>query len=184
VMVLPVVMFVMILVVEAALVMTAKNGVTYAAFAAARAAAVWLPASGPEIAQEKAREAAVVALAAFANGINQPELRASDGALEDAFVSLYREATDDPAAENYLRRKFRAAVEATSVELEESPADGEPWRRDVTAIVRFRYKFHLPITARLLGRSDGRAPLVSRATLALEIPQNADGALGISYASP
>ena len=95
VMVLPVVIFIMVLVVETALIMTAKIGVTYAAFAAVRSAAVWQSTAGTAVAEQKARQAAIQALVPFANG-----LRGSAGAqsgtspgAEGRYVELYKRQT-------------------------------------------------------------------------------------------
>src|SRR5262245_56396176 len=68
VMVIPMYALLMCTIVEMALMLTAKLGTVYAAYAAARSASVWSSATEWEKAQEKAKTAAVQAMVPFSSG--------------------------------------------------------------------------------------------------------------------
>ncbi len=187
VMVLPVVIFIMVLVVETALIMTAKIGVTYAAFAAVRSAAVWQSTAGTAVAEQKARQAAIQALVPFANG-----LRGSAGAqsgtspgAEGRYVELYKRQTGAPASERYLRSKYGQAGEAVSVTVRDRTDQhpDEPWKADLAVTVEFQYAFHVPLISRLYGSPGGTMPITAQCMLQNEAPKNPSRSLGISYAS-
>lgn len=183
-MVLPIVVVLLILIGETAMIMVAKTGVTYAAFAAARSSSVWQFNEG--IAQQKATQAAVQAMAPFANGLKATALSGqSSTAVEDDFVALYRSATTNPMSDAYIRRKYRYARDAISVTSSHQAAKNgnQPGAYDIKVSVEYRYSFHMPFVSRFFGSADGKLRIHSTAILPAEVPMNDKRSLGISYAS-
>ena len=137
------------LVVDMSLILTAKIGTVYAAFAAGRSAAVWVPSGiGDSAAREKARVAAAMAMTSFASGsqAHQPTAGGSP-AWSDAMVTAHQQFAADPARDEYLRRKTRYADWATQVQI----TGGDRAGSDVNVTLDYRAPFHLPGIGLLLG---------------------------------
>lgn len=192
VMVLPFMIILIVMIAETAMILTAKIGTTYAAFAAARTAIVWQPAGGDAVAHQKSQQAAVQALAPFANGLIQPETQNGTAAAgEEEWLKLYQEwkskgTSGRQPSDDYLRRKFRYASSMVSVGIAREPplhAD-RPWDYDLRVTVEYKYTFHVPVLARMFGSSDGKLRISSTSRLQNEAPMNEQESLGISYASP
>ena len=137
------------LVVDMSLILTAKVGTVYAAFAAGRSAVVWMPSgAGPQAARNKARTAAAMAMTPFASGAraHQPT-SGSAASFGPALVAAHRTFAAKPAGDDYLLRKARYAQWATEVQL----AGGDRADRDLTVTIDYRAPFHLPGIGLLLG---------------------------------
>jgi len=185
VMTLPLVVLLVAASAETAMILTARIGVGYAAFSAARSAAVWLPAGGEDAAQRRARQAAAQALIPFANGlqdVNGPPVGSTDS-LQEAWLEYHAASYAGSVSPEYLRRKCRYAHAMTTVAIEKSRAESkESWDYDVNAVVTYKYSFHCPLFG--LFFSDGKLTMTAAAKLKVEAPKNAAESLGISYASP
>ncbi len=186
VMVLPFVAIFMMLIAETSMILLAKMGTSYAAFAAARSAIVWQSTAGDGLAQQKARQAAVQALTPFANGFKASAIGEGDlSGIQEEYLDVFRQASSAQVSVNYVRRKFQNSDSMVSVALSRQPsaAGTDPWQFDVQATVEYRYSFHVPFLARLFGGSDAKLPVRSSASLPSEAPMNDQQLLGISYAS-
>jgi hypothetical protein len=161
-------------IIEAALTMVVKLGTSYAAFAAARSYAVWLP-SNPGMASEKAQQAAAQAMTAFAS---------ADGGGGGGYGSAYRQYAGSEAhsvSASYVDRKRGSAGGATSVSLDSSPSS---WNGDLKVTVHYRMPFRIPAIGRILGF--GRSMMIkSEATIQVEgvkgKPIGTSRPLGIQY---
>lgn len=187
-MVLPFIMMLIIMIAETAMILVAKMGTTYAAYAAVRSAVVWQPTAGDKVAREKATQAARQAMTPFANGMIDARPPGSDNAttLEDEMMKLYQQSSTSQASLNYIRRKYRYAADAVKVTISKQPPknDKEPWNYDVKASVDYQYTFHIPILARMYGSSNGKMTIQNETVLSSEAPMNEKQSLGITYASP
>jgi hypothetical protein len=169
----PIVMLLVCVVIETSLVLVVKTGTMYAAFAAARSAAVWLPAD-PKLADHKIRLAAIHAMVPFSEGnpIHTSRLGAPAGGtgLGAAYYKAYSKYGGDraKAPPEYLAKKLAFAVRATEVTWSpRRPVENE----DINVTVRYKMPLHIPGAARVLGHSDGVYPITSQATLQNEGPK-------------
>jgi hypothetical protein len=180
VMVVPVITLLMCLIVESALMLSAKLGTVYAAYVGARVATVWSSAANWERAEERIEQAAVRAFVPFASGGSSRD----DGGEANVarFVESYRTYADRPVADAYVSRKYQNAAAAVTVRT-----DGPPpaWDAAITVTVRYEYPFRVPGIGRLLGEKGANGgyhfPVASRITLQNEGPQNDSQDLGIGY---
>jgi len=190
VMTFPIYMMLVCLVIQSTLILVVKMGTVYAAFAAARAAVVWGPAE-PPMGLEKARLAAVGAMAPFASSSSSHAAGAGvSGASSPAarrYFEAYRRYSRGPATANYLISKYRFAERATEVSPGATPArPGD----DLTVEMTYEMPLVIPGAGRILGH---RAPwpaarfwtrrIASSATLTDETPAGPDQTLGIDYVS-
>jgi Flp pilus assembly protein TadG len=137
----PIYLLLVCVIIEAALTMTVKLGTSYAAFAAARSYAVWLPLSGQ--AEQKAQQAAAQAMTPFAAD--------KGGGGGGGIGSAYRQYAGGEAhsvSSGYVDRKRGYAGGATEVSLYSAPAN---WDGDVKVTVRYRMPFRIPAIGRILG---------------------------------
>jgi hypothetical protein len=85
-----------------------------------------------------------------------------------------------------MRAKYKYANKHLNCQLD-VPDDGqkdEPWLVDITANVDYRYAFHVPGVALLMGEKDaiGRFYTIhGKSTLQSEAPKNEKQSLGIKY---
>jgi len=215
VMILPFYVLLICVIIETTLMLVAKMGTTYAAFCAARAAIVWDVADSSSTAksqsraglapnqepsempvssqtQQKASDAAVIAMTPFASGspihIGAADKSTGDNSAADqAYVSAFRKAAPHSRVSlNYLAQKARYAQSATTVEI--APKKSNSPAGELEAAVTYRYPFHLPVVGRLFGAArsqSGGAFLVyeirSNCVLPSEAPRNPDRSLGIEY---
>lgn len=188
VMVIPIYVLLMCLIAECTLLLMAKIGTVYAAYAGARTAIVW-QSIDEGTAQEKTLTAAVHAMVPFAGGMADLDGTSGASGQMEEYLEAYREYAEEPASSRYMEAKYRYASGMTTVTSELSSDDGaEPWESDIIVTVEYRAPFHIPMIARLLGgekHSNGLwiHQITSKAALQNEAPQNEDGKLGISYAS-
>lgn len=185
VMVIPIYALVMCLIIEAALILTAKIGTVYAAFAAARTASVWSSHTTWEKTMEKANRAALKSMVPFASGTQgfmssapSDSKTVSDGLL---YLGAYQVYARDPKSAKYLAFKYGYASRNVKVEIE-----GPPEKSDtpITAKVTYQFPFNIPMIAPLLGKKgpDGYFfTLTSTATIPNEGPRDNRKTIGIGY---
>ena len=184
VMVIPLYALLICTIVEMAMMLTAKLGTVYAAYAAARSASVWSSATVWETTEEKAKLAAIKTMVPFASG-TQPLLdsAAPDAILDAAmYVAAYQSYAKKPVSTEYLLMKYGYAARHLKVEIEGPP---EKWDADITAKVTYDFPFNVPGVGRIIGKpslSGGYIfSLTSEVTLPNEGPQNEDKTIGIGY---
>lgn len=188
VMVVPFYIFFICLVVETTLMIVAKYGTTYAAYAGVRSAIVHYSNRDLSTSQEFAEHAAIRAFAPFANGIEKTETEPRNRENQSQYLKAHRLFAAKPASERYLRSKYDHAHKHLKAQLKlddgSNDAQNEPWLANLTVDVEYRYAFHVPGVGLLLGKSDaeGRFYAVhSSATLQSEAPMNEEESLGIDY---
>lgn len=185
VMVVPIYLFLMCLVVETTLVLSAKSGTIYAAYQASRAGVVWSSSASWPQTEAKMRQAAVEAMVPFASGTQRRGKLEPESARARRFLDAYEEYARSKAHRPYLASKYRYAEKAVTVTSDGPPA---AWHSDLKVTVKYDFPFNVPGIGRLLGekRSDGQFyfPITSEAVLQNEGPKNAAQRTGIRYASP
>lgn len=212
----PVYLMVVALIIQATLILFVKMGTVYAAYSASRSAIVWRNAEvkgenvpdGSALAQRKAKQAAVNALAPFASsnanhrtgmffvlpgdlpGAIQYELtyrRLANGNVssDKAVISPFVGKPKSIAPSSYVRNKYRFASLATSVKLE--PPDPD-WNAPFKTTVTYEMPMVIPGAGRILGtwwksfRFYSRN-IVSTIEMPSETPQSANHRIGIPYKS-
>lgn len=144
----PLLALIVCLIVDTTLILVAKTGTVYAAYAAGRSAIVWFPSGiSPGVAQEKADAAAIHAMTPFASGSKQhrPPVSADSGMT--AFLNAHQAFSTKPAKLDYLGFKYRYAKWATDVTTD---AGGDSSRPVVTTVT-YKAPFHMPGIGRILG---------------------------------
>lgn len=191
IMVIPLYILLICIVVETTLVILAKFGTNYAAYAGVRSAIVYFTENKSDIARAMAQKAAVKAFVPFANGYQEPGAPSSTG--ESANQELYLRAARDYGLnsryENYLRSKYKYAVNHLRVaNLRVDPSQGapqdEPWLKDMTVDIEYDFAFHVPIVGQLIGterEGEYYYTVQSSARLQSEAPKNKEESLGINY---
>lgn len=181
------------LVIECSLLLVAKIGSMYAAYAAVRSAVVWESAKAVNgkvsnrLMQDKSERAAVLAMAGFASGSTQHAAGGSTGsnlvAPVVASAELFRKGRF--VNSSYLARKVRYSAghtRVTNIDRASNAPDAL-----LTATVEFDAPFHIPGIGRLIGQASGNGYYVIRvntsATLPSESPQNEARDIGIQYIS-
>ena len=140
VMVIPVYALLICLIIESVLMLTAKLGTVYSAFAAARTASVWSSATTWEKTLEKAKAAATKSMTPFASGTQGRTNKAvSVDAL--AYDAAYHTYAKKPISDKYLLSKYRYAQEHVRVEIKGPP---EHWDSAITAKVTYEFPFNVP----------------------------------------
>ena len=180
VMVIPFLMLIICLIVESCLMLSAKLGTVYAAYAGARAASVWSSATDWNQAQDRIEKAAIQAMVPFASG------SASNSGSPPEFAEEYQTAYDswatNPVSANYVRSKLANAASQLTVRVVDRPAR---WDSDIEVKVKYNFPFHVPGVGQLLGQASGSGgyvfPLTSTAIVPNDGPQNATQDLGIGY---
>ncbi len=180
VMVIPVLMLLVAMVVESALMLTAKLGTVHAAYVAARVATVQSSTTDWPTAEARIERAAQQAMVPFSSGSNRSQTPSADS--DDDYRSAYQQWADEAVADSYVQSKQRDAAGNVRVRIDGPPAS---WQADVTAVVSYDYPFRLPGIGRLIGEPSAGGgftfPLTSRATLPGDGPQNSTQTLGIGY---
>lgn len=201
VLLLPFYTLLMATVVDCTLLLVVKTGTAYAAFTAARAAAVWHPESNfppPQApdsipAEAKIRQVSLAAIRAmwpFASG-SRDHQSGGPGAflcrpedLERAIAGR-RGYSKGAESEDYLKRKWQYAAKATQVDIN---CDSTAFNAKYTVTVTYEAPIHLPGVGRLLGRRSklpgasyfSRA-IVSSAIIEREGAKSQNQSLGIRY---
>ncbi len=191
VLVVPVYTLLVCTVIECTLMLTVKLATTYAAYASARAAVVWLPAEiPPERRRGMIHLAAINAMWPFASG-SRDHATAGEGTFvpderaAQACIAAYRAYSGGRAPEDYLMRKWRYAAKATNIEISSSSDD---FNAQIQVTVEYEMPLNIPGVGRFLGRRaswPGAAfytrRIASSATLELEGHKSTSGRLGIDY---
>jgi Flp pilus assembly protein TadG len=186
----PLYVYLVALVVESSILLVVKAGTVYGAYAAARSAIVYRSQGVPR-ANEKARLAAVNAMAPFASssdlhadGVDRSKQGAADDFARQArkFVQL------KGASPGYLPAKYLYADKAVRVSVskdDEKKPDG---------LVRVRLTYQAPTFVAGIGRIFGSrsakggayytVPIVTEVSLPDEAPRSESGKLGIDHATP
>lgn len=192
----PFYLMLVLLVFELTFLLVARAGTQYAAFAAARAAAVWHHAKHEPAAELRPKQAAWAHLAPFVTG-RQRELDAAGPVPAEArelapdyAAAVRRFMTPAGAAESrapdaaFLERKVLNAAARAEVLVEPLGEDGP--HRLVRVTVTFRAPLHMPVVSRFLD-PDGTAPfeypLRAAVTLTAEGPETESGTFGIDHVS-
>ena len=180
VMVIPVYALLICLIIESVLMMTAKLGTVYSAFAAARTASIWSSATTWEKTMEKAQSAAAKSMTPFASGTHGGWTKAAtvDGlAYEGAYLAYAKK----PISLKYLANKYGYAQDHVKVEIEGPP---EHWDSPITAKVTYQFPFNIPGISRIFGKrgTDGYYyEITSQASMPNEGPQDDRETIGIGY---
>jgi Flp pilus assembly protein TadG len=185
VMVIPIFALLICLIIEGALILTAKLGTVYAAFAAARTASVWSSHTTWEQTMEKSQRAAFKTMVPFASGTQG--FRASVPTDADTvakglvYWGAYKAYAKNPESDKYLAAKYGYASRNVKVTIE-----GPPKKSDtpITAKVTYQFPFNIPGIARILGDKgpDGYYfNISSTATIPNEGPQDDRKTIGIGY---
>jgi hypothetical protein len=185
VMVIPMYALLLCAIIESVLMMSAKLGTVYAAFAAARTASVWSSATTWDKAMVKAKHSAVKTITPFATGMRSlPESLPGSGDLKNAgyYVAAYETFAKNTVSAKYMLAKYGYATRHTKVTIEGPPTS---WNGDIKAKVTYEFPFVIPGVARIFGRrgADGRYyfPITSEATIPNEGPQDDRKTIGIGY---
>ena len=185
VMVIPIYALLICLIIEAALILTAKLGTVYAAFAAARTASVWSSHTSWEKTQEKAQRAALQAMVPFASGtqslISNVPTDADTVADGLYYIGAYQAYAKDAQSTKYLASKYGYASRNVKVTIEGPPASSDA---PIVAKVTYQFPFNVPGIARILGDKgpDGYFfNISSTATIPNEGPQDNRKTIGIGY---
>ncbi|HEX5472479.1 MAG TPA: hypothetical protein VFW73_11360, partial [Lacipirellulaceae bacterium] len=181
VMVIPVYALLICLIIESVLMLTAKLGTEYSAFAAARTASVWSSATTWEQTMEMAKAAATKSMTPFASGTHGGLIKAASvDAL--AYVAAYHVFAKKTISDKYVLSQFGYAKSHVKVEIKGPP---EHWDSEITAKVTYEFPFNIPGIGRILGKRgiDGiyYYPISSEATLQNEGPQDDRKTIGIGY---
>lgn len=195
VLLLPVYVLLVCLLVEVVMLLNAQTGVDYAAWSAARAAAVWVPAEASTAGAaerniDMVRRAAVNALSVWATDTGAASTSADQQGAE-AMVAISRAAEGPeahPAA--WIRSKWHSANDATHVEFDpplsqlRSANFRDPVELSVT--VHYARPFFTPGIGRILGRRSATGyvrDLQATTTITVEFPRTRSGGLGWDYDS-
>jgi hypothetical protein len=178
VMVTPIYLLLICAAIESGLIMIAKLGTIYAAYAGARTAIVQYSSMRPDDAERLTIYATRKAFVPFANGLDTDMnyARASNEARQ--FIKAYESYSGVTSARiNYLAAKY---MDAQNLRVD---TGGPPshWHSDITVTVEYDYRFHVPGLSPIFGDP---LTITSSATLQNEGPKNETQRLGIRYASP
>jgi Flp pilus assembly protein TadG len=185
VMVIPILALLICLIIEGALMLTAKIGTVYSAYAAARTASVWSSHTTWEKTMEKSEFAALKTMVPFSSGTqgiisNLPTDTDTLKKGRDYWIA-YQAFAAKPESNKYLAAKFAYASRNVKVTIE-----GPPEKSDtpITAKVTYQFPFNIPGIARILGDKgpDGYYfNISSTATIPNEGPQDDRKTIGIGY---
>jgi len=183
----PIYAFLLCLIIECTLLLQVKIGTLYAAYAAARSAAVWYPAEiPPSVIEFKVKAAAAQALAPFASS-RDTHLAGIEGArgnseAADELYAAYAAYCNGPIPATGIRNKYQYAWQATDVSVK--PSDTGP-TANLAVTVRYQMPFHTAVGYCLGGqRSSGGLCLriiETTVTLQKEGVKSPTQKLGIHY---
>jgi Flp pilus assembly protein TadG len=185
VMVIPILALLICLIIEGALIMTAKIGTVYSAYAAARTASVWSSHTTWEKTKKKSEFAAIKTMVPFASGTQgfgssvSTDTETVKKGLD--YWIAYQAFAADPQSNKYVAAKFGYASRNVKVTIE-----GPPEKSDspITAKVTYQFPFNIPGIARILGDKgpDGYYfNISSTATIPNEGPRDDRKTIGIGY---
>ena len=143
VMVIPIYALLICLIIEAALILTAKLGTVYAAYAAARTASVWSSHTTWEKTMEKAKRAALKTMVPFASGTQDsldldqiPTDQDTAGRRHRPMWVAYNAYAAKPESNKYVAAKYAYASRNVEVEIE-----GPPEKSDTPITAKVTYHF-------------------------------------------
>jgi Flp pilus assembly protein TadG len=181
VMVIPVLMWLFCMIIECAIIANTKLGTVYAAYAAARTATVWLPATNAENANAKAQLAGVKAMAPFASGMRAGKIEPLPSADASAFLSAYHAYSTKTIQDKYVVNKFIYAEKHVRVQVEKPSSSVD----NIKVTLTYEYPFMIPGVGRLLGKQGEDKnfyyPISTTVELTNEAPQEDVGTIGIGY---
>lgn len=172
---------------EVTLLLLAKFGTVYGAYAGARSAVVW-EAMSPSLRQDRVREATVTAIAPFTiqakNPGSAPSVPSVSAELHAAdYVKALSRFSGSAVREGHLRQHFAEVAGKTNVSVKfSSMKRGAP----VEVTVTYRAAFLVPGVARLMDPDHQypfEYPITSSTVMHLEWPVSENGRLGIDYRS-
>jgi Flp pilus assembly protein TadG len=185
VMVIPIFALLICLIIEGALILTAKLGTVYSAYAAARTASVWSSHTSWEKTMEKSKRAALKTMVPFASGTQgiTSNLPTDSETVTNGlnYWLAYKGYAKKPESNKYVAAKYLYASRNVKVTIE-----GPPEKSDspVTAKVTYQFPFNIPGIAQILGDEgpDGYYfNISSTATIPNEGPQDDQKTIGIGY---
>jgi Flp pilus assembly protein TadG len=185
VMVIPIYALLMCLIIEAALILTAKLGTVYAAYAAARTASVWSSHTTWEKTMEKSQRSALKTMVPFASGtqsfLSSVPTSGETAANGLAYWGAYQAYAKSAQSNKYLAAKYGYASRNVKLTIE-----GPPEKSDspITAKVTYQFPFNIPGIARILGDKgpDGYFfNISSTAIIPNEGPRDDRKTIGIGY---
>jgi Flp pilus assembly protein TadG len=181
--------------VEVALMLNVHVGMDYAAWSAARAASVWIPAEQTKLTTgdvnaDMVRRAAVNAISAWSNANAVAPVSSADRGAQAILDGYKARCLGARQSDMYVLRKWNYANSATRVEFD-PPLQQLLQPRPVTpetvrVTVHYEMPFNLPGIGRLLGRRGRNGwvrDLKATAELRLERPLSTTGRMGIEYDS-
>ena len=172
---------------EVTLLMLAKFGTVYGAYAGARSAVVW-EAMSPSLREDRVREATVTAITPFTIQARNPGSSPSiPGISAQAHAADYVKAlsrfSGSAVREQHLRQHFADVAGKTRVSVNfTEKRRGAP----VEVTVTYRAAFLVPGVARLMDPDHQfpyEYPITSSTAMHLEWPVSENGRLGIDYRS-
>ena len=187
VMVIPIYALLICLIIEAALILTAKLGTVYAAYAAARTASVWSSHTTWEKTMEKAKRAALKTMVPFASGTQGPGRRTSPRTRTPwpTALSIWAPTTCTPR--NRSPTSTSPPSTATPAATSKSRSKARPRNRTRRSPPKSRitFPFNIPGIARILGDKGRRtvisSDISSTATIPNEGPRDNRKTIGIGY---
>lgn len=144
----PLIALIVCLVVDLTLILVAKIGTVYAAYAAARSAVVWVPSGvSAGTAQDKVEAAAQNAITPFASSNTRHRPVKTPPPSGFVYYAAHKSYADEPAEFEYLGWKWLYASWATKVAID----GGNDYRKDVTVTLDYKAPFHMPAIGRIFG---------------------------------
>ena len=186
VMVIPFYALFICVIIESALMLTAKLGTVYSAYGAARTASVWASATTWEKTKLKAEESAFRTMTPFASGTNlsvRDANTASNAGEALAYGRAYAFYGNGQVAPKYLLAKYSYARQHVKVVFEGPP---ETWNSEIKVKVTYDFPFYVPGVGRLFGTYNPvdrkyYYQLTSQVTLPNEGPKDGLPNIGIGY---
>jgi hypothetical protein len=145
----PLLALIVCLVIDMTLILVAKIGTVYAAYASARSAIVWVPSGvSKSDAQRKMESAAQQAMTPFASGSTGHRPLSVPAPAGIAYLAAHKSFADKPADLEYLGWKWQYAGWATKVTTDA----GRDYKKDVTVTLDYQAPFHMPAIGRIFGK--------------------------------
>lgn len=149
----PFYMFVICLVVESSLILIAKIGTVYAAYAGARALIVWQNAN-PNERVKRTQQAIAQAMAPFASG--DISVGAPPDSQDVNFATAYHQYSPSaPGNTRYLQNKYQYAWKYVPTETALPPINATKGDELLTVTFKYEAPIHTPIIGKLIGHKAG-----------------------------
>ncbi|MGC3968800.1 MAG: hypothetical protein QM775_15960 [Pirellulales bacterium] len=183
----PMLALIICLTIDMTLILVAKIGTVYSAYAAARSSVVWFPSGVSRgDAQNKMDLAARQAMTPFASGSTRHRPLSMPAASGLTYLAAHKAFADKPADLEYLGWKYQYAGWATKVTTDAGPN----YRKDVTVTLEYQAPFHMPAIGRIFGKLTPYGFYTTTITTVVklenqaprtDVPNPASRPLGISY---